>query len=399
MRENRTSSRPKRILIYSHDTFGLGHLRRCRAIANALVTRDPSIMVMLLSGSSVIGSFDFAPGVEFIRLPSVIKRDREEYVGADPGISLSQTLALRARILRDTAEIFCPDLFLVDKEPLGVRGEVLDSLAYLHGNGTKLVLGLREVLEEPDALREEWLRKGAFSAIESYYDEIWVYGPDWFYDPLCGQQVSARIRDGLIFTGFLGEEDSAVAEDGKGRFAERKFILVTAGGGGDGGELFDWVAQTIATDNPLPEHVFVFVLGPFLPQGIRSRLYERFGEHPRICFVDFETRMESWLARADGVVAMGGYNTFCELMAYDCRTLLIPRSYPRKEQSIRSFRAEEVGLCDVLTSGGGIPDVGRMTDALNCLVKRKRPSEVSHQPLFGAIDVILDRVRVLLAAK
>jgi predicted glycosyltransferase len=29
--------RAPRILIYSHDSFGLGHLRRCRAIAHALV--------------------------------------------------------------------------------------------------------------------------------------------------------------------------------------------------------------------------------------------------------------------------------------------------------------------------------------------------------------------------
>ena len=27
----------KRVLIYSHDSFGLGHLRRCRAIAHSLV--------------------------------------------------------------------------------------------------------------------------------------------------------------------------------------------------------------------------------------------------------------------------------------------------------------------------------------------------------------------------
>ena len=29
----------RRLLIYSHDSFGLGHLRRCRAIAHDLVDR------------------------------------------------------------------------------------------------------------------------------------------------------------------------------------------------------------------------------------------------------------------------------------------------------------------------------------------------------------------------
>jgi predicted glycosyltransferase len=32
----------KRVLIYSHDSFGLGHLRRCREIAHALVAADLS---------------------------------------------------------------------------------------------------------------------------------------------------------------------------------------------------------------------------------------------------------------------------------------------------------------------------------------------------------------------
>src|SRR6478736_1616387 len=35
--------RDARILIYSHDTFGLGHLRRCRAIAHALVQEDKEL--------------------------------------------------------------------------------------------------------------------------------------------------------------------------------------------------------------------------------------------------------------------------------------------------------------------------------------------------------------------
>ena len=31
---------------------------------------------------------------------------------------------MRASIIRHTADIFDPDLFIVDKEPLGLRGEV-----------------------------------------------------------------------------------------------------------------------------------------------------------------------------------------------------------------------------------------------------------------------------------
>ena len=68
-----TDTTPKRALIYSHDSFGLGHLRRCRAIAHALVDQNPNMSVIILSGSPIIGNFDFKRRVDFVRVPGVIK--------------------------------------------------------------------------------------------------------------------------------------------------------------------------------------------------------------------------------------------------------------------------------------------------------------------------------------
>ena len=45
-----------RVLIYSHDSFGLGHLRRCREIAHALVEKQRNLSVLILSGSPIIGT-------------------------------------------------------------------------------------------------------------------------------------------------------------------------------------------------------------------------------------------------------------------------------------------------------------------------------------------------------
>ena len=42
---------PPRILLYSHDTFGLGHLRRSRTIAQALVSAFPDASALILTGS------------------------------------------------------------------------------------------------------------------------------------------------------------------------------------------------------------------------------------------------------------------------------------------------------------------------------------------------------------
>ena len=106
----------KRILIYSHDTFGLGHLRRCRAIAHSLVDANSSLSVLILSGSPIIGSFDFRSRVDFVRIPGVIKLRNGEYVSLSLHIDIEETLAMRSSIIRHTAEIFDPDILIVDKE-------------------------------------------------------------------------------------------------------------------------------------------------------------------------------------------------------------------------------------------------------------------------------------------
>ena len=148
-----------RILIYSHDSFGLGHLRRCRAIAHALVDRFKGVSVLILSGSPIIGSFDFRSRVDFVRIPGVIKLSDGEYQSLGLHIDLDQTMEMRAAIIRQTALSFRPDLFLVDKEPLGLKGEVVPTLQMLKAQGTTLVLGLRDIMDEPKLLLKEWKRK------------------------------------------------------------------------------------------------------------------------------------------------------------------------------------------------------------------------------------------------
>jgi len=132
-----------RVLMYSHDTFGLGHLRRCREIAHALVDRFKRLQVLIVSGSSIAGAYDFRARVDFIKIPSVIKLCSGEYTSLAQHIDFGETLAMRRAIIQQTAELYSPNLFIVDKEPLGLRGELEQTLVLLKSRGTTLVLGLR----------------------------------------------------------------------------------------------------------------------------------------------------------------------------------------------------------------------------------------------------------------
>ncbi|HTV45423.1 MAG TPA: glycosyltransferase [Stellaceae bacterium] len=365
----------KRVLIYSHDSFGLGHLRRCRAIAHAMVDDDPGVSVLILSGSPIIGSFDFRARVDFVRVPGVIKLRNGEYVSLNLHIDIEETLAMRSSIIRHTADIFDPDLLIIDKEPLGLRGEVRDTLQLVQRRRAAVILGLRDVMDDPEALESEWERKNAVPALSEYYDEIWVYGLPQICDPLAGLPVPPSVRRRMIYTGYLRRNaaDLAVTPDLQD-LVDGSFLLVTPGGGGDGDALVDLVLSAYEHDDALPFAALI-VFGPFMVPEQRAAFAARAAQLKNVRAVTFNARLEALMARAAGVVAMGGYNTFCEILSFDKPALIVPRTAPRLEQFIRTERAAELGLVAMLSEQQG-RDPRAMAAALRRLPSQPAPSSV-----------------------
>jgi predicted glycosyltransferase len=364
-----------RILIYSHDTFGLGHLRRCRAIAHALVERYKHLSVLILSGSPIIGSFDFRTRVDFVRVPGVIKLRNGEYTSLNLHLDIEQTLSMRASIIQHTAEMFDPDLFIVDKEPVGLRGEVLQTLKALKRRGTRLVLGLRDVMDEPRVLEPEWQRKKALPALRELYDEIWIYGLPQICDPLEGIALPQRVRQKMVYTGYLHREVPTHGAPARlPEITQRPYLLVTTGGGGDGETLVDWVLRAYEHD-PLLPYPALLVLGPFMQPERQAEFMDRASRLKRVDAITFHGQLETLVSRAAAVVAMGGYNTFCEVLSLDKRALIVPRTAPRLEQYIRASRAAELGLISMLTDDGTY-DPAVIAAALRALPRQNRPSEV-----------------------
>jgi predicted glycosyltransferase len=378
-----------RILIYSHDSFGLGHLRRCRAIAHAIVDRYKGVSVLILSGSPIIGSFDFLPRVDFVRIPGVIKLTSGEYQSLGLHIDLDQTMAIRAAIIQQTAESFRPDLLLVDKEPLGLRGEVVPTLKMLKGRGTRLVLGLRDIMDEPTLLLREWKRKKCLPALEHLYDEIWVYGLEGFADPLQGVACPAAVRAKMIYTGYLRR---AVPRLTRPEPPPRRepYVLVTVGGGDDGMAVIDWVLSAYEADPGIPLGA-VIVTGPFMAPERQRHFRERAERLRGIEVLTFDTHLELLMERAIGVVAMAGYNTFCEILSLDKRAILVPRVLPRREQVMRAMRAASFGLAQALDPEGP-RDPGAMIAALRGIQDQPAPSERGASAMLNGLGVITDLV-------
>ncbi len=381
------TSNSLRILIYSHDTFGLGHLRRCRTIAQSLVERRKRLSVLILSGSPIIGSFDFRTRVDFVRVPGVIKLRNGEYSSLSLHMDIAEVLEMRASIIRHTAQVFQPDLFLVDKEPLGLRGEIQDTLHDLKASGTPLILGLREVMDHPMLLAQEWERKNPVPALRDLYDEIWVYGIPHLWDPLAGIDLPQCVRDKMHYTGYLRASlperhtPNSVLEA-----FDAPYILVTTGGGSDGEELIDWVLRAYEHDPDIP-YPALLLFGPFMLPARRQKFRARVSRLDKVQAITFDAHVEHLMNDAAAVVAMGGYNTFCEILTLDKPALVVPRTKPRMEQYIRASRAEQLGLVGMLSDANG-RRAESMARALRRLPERKRPSQVLVPGLLDGLDSI-----------
>lgn len=388
-----TVKTPK-ILIYSHDTFGLGHLRRCRTIAQSLVGAFPEMSVLILSGSPIIGSFEFRSRVDFVRIPGVIKLRSGEYTSLSLQLHINETIAIRSSIIEHTAKVFKPDIFIVDKEPLGLRGEVLPTLQYLKGQKTHMVLGLRDVMDDPHVLKEEWLRKRAFPALNDLYDEIWIYGPSVMNNPLDGLGFEQSVMDKTMFTGYLRRSMPSSVQDFTSPFDGTPYVLVTPGGGGDGVELVDWVMRAYEA-RMRPLFPALVVLGPFMGKADMEAFTTRAAHLRDVEIMRFTPQLEPYMANATAVVGMGGYNTFCEILSFDNPALLVPRVVPRREQAIRAEQAQQLGLAQMLPIDS-YPSVELMVKALANLPFISPPSHAHSENYLGGLDVINHRTAEIL---
>ncbi|WP_420100491.1 glycosyltransferase family protein [Bosea sp. (in: a-proteobacteria)] len=381
-----------RVLIYSHDTFGLGHIRRCRAIANALVASYPHISVLIVSGSSVISSFQFGDGVDYIRIPGIEKQADGSYQPHHLNLGLDDTIALRMELIRQTVVTFDPDVVIVDKEPLGLRGEIRPALDLLRRRGARIILGLRDVLDEPAAVLAEWQASGALEVLDTHYDDIFVYGIESVYAPLTGLPEPERFAGKVNYLGYLKRAvPSPMPPNRYPRITKQPFILVTPGGGGDGAGVIDWVISAYETD-PTIELPALIVFGPFMSREKRKDFAERIARNPKLEGLGFEPRLELLMNRAHCVVAMGGYNTFCEVLSFDKPALIVPRMRPRREQAIRAGRADELGLVQMLPdpvqTGEGERDPAVMAAALHALPKRPPPSQAFVPSLLDGLPAL-----------
>jgi predicted glycosyltransferase len=339
-----------RIALYSHDAQGLGHMRRNVTIARALAG-DGANSILLIAGAREAARFALPAGVDTLALPALSKQADGAYNARSLGIDRDAILRLRGQILRTALREFAPDVLVVDKLPRGVNRELVASFEVLRALGTRVVLGMREVLDEPDRVHADWRRGGAYSALRRHYDAIWVYGDPQVYDPVTEYDIPDDIAALVSHSGYLGRGVPDALADGDPALWRRRLGLPSGplhlcmvGGGEDGYRLADAFTRA-----ELPTGTRgVVVTGPFMPAKQRRAIAAQVLERNDLHMLEFVPDADALVWLADRVIAMGGYNTTCEILSSGTHALVVPRVHPRREQLIRARRLSELGALDLL---------------------------------------------------
>jgi len=375
--------------------MGLGHMRRNLLLAEALASAPERPSVLLISGSREISRFPIPRGVDCLSLPSLYKDSQSRYHARSLDVSVQEVVALRASAILGAVEAFRPDVFVADNVPRGAQGELDRALAQLHARGrTRCVLGLRDVLDTPEQVQREWLGSDNFDVIRRYYQAIWVYGDDAVNDLGREYAFPADIAARITYTGYLDQRTrSAPASPDVHGPDGRRLVLCLVGGGQDGSVL----AESFAAARFPASYRAMLVTGPMMSPACRARVDALAASNPGLEVATFADDPAHLMRQADAVIAMGGYNTVCDILSYAPRALVVPRVRPREEQLIRAERLAGRGLLDVLHPDALTPE------ALVAWVAAPRGDTSGHPVRLhttqGLHDMLTDLLRTPVPAR
>jgi predicted glycosyltransferase len=369
-------SRRRRVAFYSHDTLGLGHTRRNIMIAAAMVAEHPATDVLLLTGAPEATVLPLPPSTEVLTLPTLRKHLDGRYSPRVLSGPLDELLHMRSRLLETALATYNPDLLVVDKVARGVDGELDRALHTLRAMGrARIVLGLRDVLDEPQTARREWDVSQTTETIRALYDAVWVYGDPSVYDPVSEYRLPDDVAALVSYTGYLaGPVPDCLRVRHRVSPAavppSQPYVLCQVGGGEDGHALARAFVRA-----PLPaDHLGVVLTGPHMPTQQRQRLLRDAGERSDMTVHEFVPGAHDFVRRASATVSMGGYNSVCELLAARGPGLVVPRARPRAEQAVRAERLAQAGWVDVLSAAGATPGrIGQwLSRALHAVPRPRR---------------------------
>ena len=380
-----------RIAFYSHDTMGLGHIRRNMLLAQSVLQAYPNAEVLLLSGVRESGAYKLPKGADSVTLPTYFKTAQGEYIPRSLGTEVKRLVKIRRQTIHAALDAFEPNIFIVDNVPRGAMNELDSVLPVLTNRGTHIVLGLRDIIDEPPVVLQQWKKLQNLEIIRLYFSSLWIYGDPNLFDFVKEYNLDSDIANKLNYVDYLDQKRRVEHQGPNSNDIEIKqpYILCVVGGGQDGFQLAKAFMQAELPKN----HQGLLITGALMPEEQCRELHLMNKQRPDIHLLDFVTEPLKLLQNADRVIAMGGYNTTTEILSFNKRALIVPRITPRKEQWIRASRLAEMGVIDCIHPTDLTPQ------ALTHWLQKNNSTINARDVLnFNGLDNVVTQIRHILSA-
>jgi predicted glycosyltransferase len=344
-------------------------------LASALTQHIPGASCIIATGSPCATHFALPERVGIVKLPSITKNTGGAYVPREIGGEVEFALRIRRRLLMELYRSFAPQLLVVDHQVLGLGGELLPLLEQARRRGTRTILGVRDIIDTPEVVAREWGEPNVRWALGHAYDRVCVYGDPAVFDTRLEYPIPPELSKRLEFCGYVVRP--ARPRSPRALPPIRPHVLVTMGGGEDGGERVN--SYLDALELAPVRFTSTVVTGPLLDAERVRALRRRARMLPGVHLQQFHADMPALYAEANAVVAMSGYNTSAELLQAGLPTVFLPRTFPRREQALRAERLAQLGLAQCLVQ----PRPERLREAVEAAVEspRRRSTPI---PLNGA---------------
>ncbi|MBW7982616.1 glycosyl transferase family 28 [Enterobacillus tribolii] len=359
-------------------------------LANTILTSRPDTEILLINGVRESGIFYFPKGMDSVTLPTYIKTPDGEYEPCSLGNDVHRLVELRVSIIQAALNAFNPHVMIVDNVPRGAMSELNTVLPLLKQRNTHLILGLRDIIDEPSVVQRQWKKLDNSTAIRDYYSDVWIYGDAGFYDLTRAYNLDDDIRKKVSFMGYLDATKhprQPKTTDNYLAAINRPYILCTVGGGQDGYHLASVFARATFPQGMMG----VLITGTMMPAAEYEALQKIAAQRNDLCVIRFIANPLLLLHQAHSVVAMGGYNTTIEILSLNKRALIIPRVSPRQEQWIRASSLAKVNLVACIHPSE------LNTQTLNDWISKNwQPENPRHYLSLDGLRTFAEKINILL---
>jgi len=350
----------KRLLLYTHNSIGLGHAFRTLALITGIRKWRPDIDFLVISSSSIPQIF-FNEGIEVIKLPSVkldidsdCNRMCPRYL---TDFDLETVFEFRQRLILETFDFFKPDALVVEHNMTGQMSELIPLLmkkwmrkggqgdfGLVHLNrGIMRWVPLLQIPYENPRHRSESINIGEL------YDFMYVLEDREVIDinkAFLGNdpELEKKIR-------YLGKITNKVYEELPGRdtalsrfgLPDKPVVLISLGRNYRVAALSIRLMECLNQIDLLDRYQVVMVPDPYLDGDTRSALCA----HPLGAKIEmrcFVPDLVDLVSHADLVVSRAGYNIFNEVLLTGAKAVLIPESHGggEQEQRVRSAPRDNI---------------------------------------------------------